>query len=100
MRFRRVYWVTEQIETGGKSRVTGVYTSMPDLIDVGLLGGSDNVRLSLCELDSAGAPLLCCDSADFENMAAHLRPFVESGEFSSEDVLRLQQALKNNSAVK
>ena len=100
MRFRRIYWVTEQVDENGNSDVTGVYTSIPDLIELGL--GIRDVsdkkaayRLSLCELDSKDKPLLTIESPNFEGLADDLRPILESGEISHEEYASLQDALRS-----
>lgn len=89
MVLRYIYWVVEELGCDGSSRVTGVYTSIPDLIENGFrrLGGDVGAgfRLSLCKLDSNGAPLHCwrvpCDSSIGED----LKTYVESGEISQSD---------------
>ena len=93
MRFRRIYWVTEKLFEDGHSEVAGVYTSIPDLIDVGLKSAGEDFRLNLCELDCPSSPLLSLEKAQFNTLIEKLSPMVKDGEFSSEDVSRLSLAL-------
>lgn len=99
MRFRRIYWVTEQIDSDGMSHVTGVFTSVHDLVEngVGLRDISDKqsgYRISLVELDSKEMPLCVFCSPDFGDVESALQPFVESGEMTAEEVARIREALK------
>jgi len=99
MRFRRIYWVTEQVDEQGLSEVTGVFTSIPDLVDLGL-GTRDicpkqaGFRISLCELDSTGSPILTCSSPSFDGFEDALQPIVESGEISASEYASLTDALR------
>ena len=95
MRFRRIYWVTEKLFEDGHSEVAGIYTSIPDLIDVGLQNSGKDFRLNLCELDCPSAPLLCLEKPEFSSLVEKLSPMIKDGEFSSEDVSRLSQALNS-----
>jgi hypothetical protein len=99
MRFRRIYWVTEQVDEHGLSEVTGVFTSIPDLVDLGL--GTRDVsnkqaafRISLCELDSSGSPILTCESPSFDGFEDALQPIVQSGEMSASEFASLTEALR------
>jgi hypothetical protein len=98
MRFRRIYWVTEQLGAGDKSVVTGVYTSVHDLLEHGLamrdfVEFKDGIRLTLVELDSAGKPILSASSPDFAEMQEGLKPLAQSGELTAEECARLVAAL-------
>lgn len=99
MRFRRIYWVTEQVDEQGASEVTGIFTSIPDLIDTGL-GIRDvskkaaGFRLTLCELDCSCAPILSAQSPNFEGLEAGLAPIVASGEISDSEIAALTDALR------
>jgi hypothetical protein len=99
MKFRRIYWVTEQLDEEGRSDVTGVYTSIPDLVEIGL-GIQDyspcrkTVRLSLCELDAAKPPLVSVLWDEYDQLESLLKPFVDDGEMTHEDVVTLVDALK------
>jgi hypothetical protein len=99
MRFRRIYWVTEQFDSEGRSHVTGVFTSVHDLVEngVGVRDISDKqsgYRVSLVELDSKNMPLCVFCSPDFGDVEAALQPYVESGEMTAEEVARIREALK------
>lgn len=99
MRFRRIYWVTEQVDEQGMSEVTGIFTSIPDLVDLGL-GVRDacpkkaGFRISLCELDSTGSPILTCSSPSFDGLQEALQPIVQSGEISVSEYASLTDALR------
>lgn len=98
IRFRRIYWVTEQLDEQGYSEVTGIYTSIPDLVETGLAtkpfcDKTAGLRITLCALDSKEAPLACFSSPGFGNVAETLRPFVETGELTAEEVAQLADAL-------
>lgn len=86
MMFRKLYWVTETVERDGRSHVTGVYTSIPDLIRHGLAHGASNtdLRLTLTKLDSEGEPLGCWTSPRYDGLAQKLEEFVLTDEFSKE----------------
>jgi hypothetical protein len=100
MRFRRIYWVTEQLDESGAGDVTGVFTSIPDLLDSGI-GIRDcsnkkaGFRLTLVELDANKAPLLVLSAATFLEAKSMLAPFVESGEITEEESVRLAEALRH-----
>jgi hypothetical protein len=96
MKFRKLYWVTEHIDTEGQSRVTGVYTSIPDLIRHGLnwqTPGGGSLRLTLTKLDSEKEPLGSWCSPSFNGLEERLQEFVETDEFSSEQCQRLVDEL-------
>ncbi len=95
MMFRKLYWVTEQVDPSGISRVTGVYTSIPDLVRHGLTWREDSsvLRLTLTKLDSDKEPLGCWSSPDFSGLEQELQPFVQTDEFSAEQCKSLIQAL-------
>jgi hypothetical protein len=100
MKFRRLYWVAEQIEPQGMSRVTGVYTSIQDLIHKGLHWCNEDAkgsifRLTLVKPDSFNCPLGVWDSPDFEGLEKGLEQFVETNEYSREECLLLQQELRS-----
>ena len=92
--------MTEQLDESGQSEVTGVFTSIPDLIDTGL-GVRDisekksRFRLSLCELDSKNKPLLTLESPGFDDFQQKLEPFLTTGEFSREELNSLADALQS-----
>lgn len=97
MMFRKIYWVTEQFSETS-SQVTGVYTSIPDLIRSGLRwtdepGTGKQLRLTLVKLDSDKGPLGSWMSPHFEGLADDLNPFVVTDEFRIEEIQRLGEAL-------
>jgi hypothetical protein len=99
MKFRRIYWVTEQVDADGSSKVAGVYTSIPDLLDGGLaykddLGMKVGFRLTLVKLDSLKTPLGCWSTPDFGSIARDLGEYIESGEFKQEDCDELLAGLR------
>lgn len=99
MVFRRIYWVTEQLDAEGRGLVTGVYTSIPDLTAKGLrwLEGSPtaNFRISLVKLDSPAAPLGCWSGPEFANFEAEMTPYVQTKEFTKSDIEFLASALRD-----
>jgi len=99
MKFRRIYWVTEQLDGSGHGEVTGVYTSIPDLVEYGLsmkpyCDKQAVLRLTLCELDTAKPPLVRLTSPNYGNVEELLEQFVKDGEITHEDVVMLAQALE------
>lgn len=99
MMFRRLYWVTEQLYADGRSRVTGTYTSIPDLIDHGLRFVGDDaalcvgLRLSLVKLDAGHDVLGVWSGDDFKTIEADLAPYVRTHEFNPEVVSDLARIL-------
>lgn len=83
MTFRIIYWVVEKLDATS-SRVTGVYTSIHDLIDIGLSGQDRDVRLSLFKLDSPSGKLGEWTGPKFEGLRSDLDEFIKSGEFTVE----------------
>jgi len=103
MMFRRLYWVTEQVQRGGTSQVTGVYTSIPDLIHRGLRWIGDHkgceFRLTLVKLDCEREPLGSWQSPDFSDLGPSLDQFIETDEFSADQCAALQHELQRFSTV-
>jgi hypothetical protein len=97
MMFRRLYWVAEQLDQKGCSKVTGVYTSIQDLIQKGLHWCADvdgqSYRLTLVKPDSFNSPLGVWQSPSFEGLANALQEFVETNEYSQEECMMLQNEL-------
>ncbi len=95
MMFRKLYWVTETVDLKGISQVTGVYTSIPDLIRHGLRWSqsSETLRLTLTKLDSDQPPLGCWASPDFSGLVSGLDQFIVTDEFTSEQCGSLADAL-------
>lgn len=102
MMFRRLYWVTEELEAQGGSGVTGVYTSIPDLVHNGIEtrnGKPSRLRLSLVKLDCADGPLGVWE-APFKGLAESLEDYVKTEEFMPEQCAALVEALKAISSAK
>lgn len=104
MMFRKLYWVVEHVDSHGHSSVSGVFTSIPDLIRSGLryIPGEnrDQLRFSLCKLDSPLPPLGCWDSANFSTLEADLQAYVATEEFSAEQVARFVDTLREIAGVR
>ncbi|HVL39322.1 MAG TPA: hypothetical protein VM328_08015 [Fimbriimonadaceae bacterium] len=104
MMFRRLYWVTEQLDEQGCSTVTGVYTSIPDLVRHGLRYVNDlpqgGFRLNLVKLDCTKKPLGIWESPRFEGLADRLSEYVATDEFSQDQCNMLVEALSHFSGVK
>jgi hypothetical protein len=102
MMFRKLYWVTEEMSKNN-SHVTGVYTSIPDLINHGLRwmnGSADGFRISLVKLDSEKEPLGTFQSPSFEGLETRLQDFIRTEEFTEEETLTLREALDSFASVK
>lgn len=100
MKFRRLYWVTEQLDENGNSEVVGVYTSIYDLTSKGLrwddeCKGRAGFRVSLVKLDSQAKPLGCWQGPEFANIVEDLQPFVDTTEFDGPAVEKLAVDLRN-----
>ena len=97
MMFRRLYWVAEQLDGTGCSKVTGVYTSIQDLIPKGLHWCSDvdgkGYRLTLVKPDSFNCPLGVWESPSFEGLTNALQEFVATNEYSQEECMMLQNEI-------
>lgn len=96
--FRRLYWVAEQIEDNGSSKVTGVYTSIQDLVGRGLKWCADSsvgkrYRLTLVKPDAFDCPLGRWESPDFSGLMDGLQTFVQSNEYSTEECMLLKNEL-------
>ncbi|HEY3780835.1 MAG TPA: hypothetical protein VGL56_07115 [Fimbriimonadaceae bacterium] len=103
MMFRRLYWVAEQVDKTGRSKVTGVYTSIQDLIYKGLNwcdenSGSAGYRLTLVKPDSFNCPLGVWVSPNFAGLANTLENLVTSGEYNRDEVISLTTALQDFAA--
>lgn len=99
MKFRRIYWVTEQLDEDGRSEIAGVYTSIPDLLDGGLRwddgieGKTAGFRLTLVKLDSSKKPLGTWQSPGFEGLGEDLKEYIATGEFGEMDCIQLVEEL-------
>jgi hypothetical protein len=97
MKFRRLYWVTEEVSAKGDSGVTGVYTSIPDLIKNGIEsrnGKPSQLRLSLVKLDCADGPLGIWEAPGFTGIGDSLQEYVKTDEFSADQCQALVDGLK------
>ena len=97
--FRKLYWVTEQVLPDGNSQVTGVFTSIPNLVkggfgckELGLL------RLTLTKLDCEEGALGRWTGPDFSGLQERLTEFVRSDEFTPEQCESLVSALGTHKA--
>lgn len=86
--FRRLYWIVEEFDSAGATRVTGVYTSIPDLVHRGLKPGSQ-LRLSIHKPDTYDQPLGQWTNSTFGEIADGLGQFVQTHEYSVEEVKTL-----------
>ncbi len=98
MKFRRLYWVTEQLGENGTSQIGGVYTSIHDLLERGLCRDEapitkNRFRVSLVKLDSNQPPLGQWTSPDFQGMKDALQEFVDTDEFNAQDCEQLVEDL-------
>jgi hypothetical protein len=91
MMFRRLYWVVEELEQSGRSQVSGVYTSIQDLIKFGLgcVDNGNQIRLTLTKLDSSKPPLGTWASPDFQTLEADMQEYIQTDEFSEEQIKAL-----------
>ncbi len=106
MKFRRIYWVTEQLDKDGRSEIAGVYTSIPDLLDGGLRWDdgipdkTEGFRLTLVKLDSSKKPLGSWASPGFDGLSEDLREYIGTGEFGEMDCIQLVSELQKFGAKK
>jgi hypothetical protein len=96
MVFRKIYWVIEQMNDNGSSKVCGVFTSIPDLLDRGLCDcgkSGEKLRLSLHKLDCSQGALGTWIQGDSPQFLDDLKQFVETGEMNDSDCKELAAAL-------
>src|SRR5690349_6835553 len=95
MMFRRLYWVVEELEQSGRSQVTGVYTSIQDLIKHGLscVDAGNEIRLTLTKLDSNKPPLGTWASPRFEGLETEMEEYIRTDEFTAEQCKALSDEL-------
>jgi len=103
MKFRKLYWVTEQIGDDNQSSVLGVFTSIPDLIRIGLRpdgpASRGTLRLSLFQLDTEFGPLATWTAPEFDHLCENLQPFVKTDEFTAMECGKLVSALRDLSPL-
>ncbi|MGV3618590.1 MAG: hypothetical protein ACO1SV_24980 [Fimbriimonas sp.] len=93
--FRRLYWVTEFVQTDGRSRIAGVYTSIPDLIRRGLSRPDEgSLRITLTKLDSDKEPFGTWSAPEFEGLEGTCEQFIRTEEFSVDEIKSLVNALR------
>lgn len=95
MMFRKLYWVTEEVDDAGRSKVSGVYTSIPNLIRQGVKApdGGLRFRLTLTKLDCGDAALGTWISPGFDQIAEDLKGFVATDEINEEQRQSLVRSL-------
>jgi len=95
--FRRLYWIAEQVGSDGTSRITGVYTSIQDLVHNGLQWCDDiegcNLRLTLVKPDTFNKPLGTWSSPGFDGLKDDLQGYIASQEYTEEETKMLTSAL-------
>jgi len=101
--FRRLYWVTEEVTADGDSGVTGVYTSIPDLVKNGIEsrnGTPSRFRLSLVKLDSLNGKLGTWEAPGFSGIEDALQPYVQKEDFTADQCQILVDRLKRLGSAK
>lgn len=95
MMFRKLYWVTEEVDPAGSSRILGVFTSIPNLLRHGLTPkvDIDRLRLTLTKLDCDDGPLASWSGKGFNRLEQDLDQFVSQDEFSAEQAKTLVQTI-------
>ncbi len=101
MMFRKLYWVTEEVDPLGASHVAGVFTSIPHLVQNGLSDSrrGSKLRLTLTKLDCEEAQLGSWLEPNFNDLEDRLHDFVLTEEFTSEQCHMLLDALQRRGAV-
>lgn len=99
MKFRKLYWVTEQLNNDGQSQLRGVYTSIFDIRSKGFkwlesCGDHKGIRVSLVKLDSMDKPLGTWSSPNFDNMREDLQQYISTGEFDEQSCDELVEELQ------
>lgn len=99
MRFRHLYWVTEQLSRDGDSGIGGVYTSIHDLLEKGVqwhdgVAGRARFRLNLVLADSDRPSLGSWCSPEFPGLEQDLQEYVRSDEMTTGDVEALASELR------
>ncbi len=96
MMFRKLYWVTEEVDRAGSSHVLGVFTSIPNLVRHGLAHGVDldHLRLTLTKLDCDDGPIASWFGASFGRLDQDLAQFVAQDDFTADQCKSLVQAIE------
>lgn len=99
MKFRRLYWVTEQLDESGCSEIAGVFTSIPDLVEEGIRWNDEidkrhTFRVTLVKLDSRNKPFGSWTSPDFQGMKEDLAEYIKTEEFTIPDCKGLVDGLR------
>ena len=90
--FRRLYWIVEQVNATGTSQVTGIYTSIQDLLNTGLQwaeGMDHRIRLSLWKPDCFGTPLGVWNPDSLGNLSDDLQAYIATNEYTPSEVMDL-----------
>lgn len=95
MTFRRLYWITEHVQSDGSSQASGVYTSIYDLIERGLPRHRSGLRLTIVKVDSDGDPLGSYQSPDFGGLGDDLFTYVKTEEITEDQRQSLLTALRS-----
>jgi hypothetical protein len=101
MMFRKLYWVTEAVDSQGHSHVAGVFTSIPELLRRGLtnIGSGAKLRLTLAKLDGDTGPFGTWSEPEFSGLGEKLQEFVETDEFSAEHCQMLLESLNQRARL-
>ncbi|MCW5936508.1 MAG: hypothetical protein KIT11_04285 [Fimbriimonadaceae bacterium] len=99
MKFRKLYWVTEQVGECGCSTVAGVYTSIHDLLNRGVrwmegIEHDHSYRISLVQLDSIQKPLGTWSAPAFDHLENDLQHYVQTNEMTESEILELGTGLR------
>jgi hypothetical protein len=86
MLFRKLYWVAEDLLPSGAASLRGVFTSVPNLIRLGIPDRLDpsRFRLTLTRLDSTDGVVARWSGPDFDHLSQDLAPFVVEEDFTEE----------------
>jgi len=98
--FRKIYWVTEQVDSFGNSRVSGVYTSIPELIKRGLCWETGSLlRLTLTKLDSDKEPFGTWCEPDFSGLEERIDEFIKTDEITRDHCQMLIESLERRATI-
>lgn len=96
--FRKLYWVAEQVDAAGNSKVTGIFTSIQDLVEVNFHSdnGGKASRITLSKLDCANGVLGSWTIGKHQSLAEDLQAYVQTKEFSLEECELLVNAVNGS----